>query len=118
MRSLIAEFSCVNEIEVTRCYFKVSLKPISIESNGFNNVTAQAYGAVVYLRPVYDDGSVSLTIIALKTRVGPIKVQTIPRLKLLAALILPRLVDALKKSLESLPNLVTYYWIDSMVVLH
>ena len=45
-------------------------------------------------------------------------VQTIPRLELLAALILSQLVDTLKKSLESLLNMVTYSWTDSTVVLH
>ena len=117
-KSLIAEFGCVNQIRVPICYFRGSLKPVSIELHGFSDASAQAYGAVVYLRAVYEDGSISSTIIASKTRVAPMKVQTIPRLELLAALILTQLVDTLKKSLESLPSLVTYYWTDSTVVLH
>ena len=117
-KSLIAEFGCVNQIRVPRCYFRGSLKPVSMELHGFSDASAQAYGAVVYLRAVYEDESISSTIIASKTRVAPMKVQTIPRLELLAALILTRLVDTLKKSLESLPSLVTYYWTDSTVVLH
>ena len=107
-KSLIAEFGCVNQIRVPRCYFRGSLKPVSIELHGFSDASAQAYGAVVYLRAVYEDESISSTIIASKTRVAPMKVQTIPRLELLAALILTRLVDTLKKSLESLSSLVTY----------
>ena len=95
-RSIIAELSCVNHIRVSRCYFKGSLRPISIELHGFSDASAQAYGAVVYLRAVYDDGSISSTIITLKTRVAPVKVQTIPRLELLAALILTRLVNMFK----------------------
>ena len=117
-KSLIAEFGCVNQIRVPRCYFRGSLKPVSIELHGLSDASAQAYGAVVYLRAVYEDESISSTIVASKTRVAPMKVQTIPRLELLAALILIRLVDTLKKSLEFLPSLVTYYWTDSTVVLH
>ena len=117
-RSLIAEFSCVNQLKVPRCYFRSSFKPILIELHGFSDASAQAYGAVVYLRAVYKDGSISSTIIASKTRVAPLKVQTIPRLELLAAVILVRLVSTLKGSLEALPNLATYYWTDSTVVLY
>ena len=73
---------------------------------------------MVYLRAFCKDTSISSVNVASKTPVAPIKVQTIPRLELLAALILNLLViDILKKSLVSLPNLVTYYWTDSMVVL-
>ena len=103
-KSIIAELSCVNHIRVPRCYFKGSLKPISIELHGFSDALAQAYGAVVYLRAVYDNGSISSTIIASKTRVAPVKVQTIPRLELLAALILTRLVDMLKNPLKLYPT--------------
>ena len=117
-RSLINEFSCVNQIKVPRCYFRSSLNPILIELHGFSDASAQAYGAVVYLRAVYKDGSISSNIMASKTRVAPLKVQTIPRLELLAAVILVRLVDTLKGSLNSLPNLNTYYWTDSTVVLY
>ena len=118
-RSLINEFSCVNQIKVPRCYFRSSLNPILIELHGFSDISAQAYGAVVYLRAVYKNGSISSTIMASKTRVAPLKVQTIPRLELLAAVILVRLVDTLKGSFNSLPNLNTYYWTDfnSSIVL-
>ena len=84
-RSLISEFSCVNQLKVLRCYFRSSLNPILVKLHGFSDASAQAYGAVVYLRAVYEDGSISSTIIASKTHVAPLKVQTIPRLELLAA---------------------------------
>ena len=103
-RSIIAKFSFVNHIRVPRCYFKGSLRPILIELHGFSDVSAQAYRAVVYLRAVYDDGSISSTIIASKTRVAPVKVQTIPRLQLLAALILTQLVNMLTNPLNLCPT--------------
>ena len=76
-KSLIAEFGCVNQIRVPRCYFRGSLEPVSIELHGFSDASAQAYGAVVYLRAIYEDESISSTIIASKTHVAPMKVQTI-----------------------------------------
>ena len=71
-----------------RCYFKSCLQPVSFELHGFSDASSQAYGAVVYLRTVYKDGSTSSIIVASKTRMVPVRAQTIPRLELLAALIL------------------------------
>ena len=50
---------------------------------------------------VYEDGSILSTIIASKTHIASMKVQTIPRLELVGALILTQLVDTLEKSLKS-----------------
>jgi len=63
---------------------------------------------------VYQDGKTSSVILASKTRVA-IRVQTI---ELLAAVILNRLIVTLRKSLESLTSLTTYYWTDSTAILH
>ena len=87
-KSLIAELSCFQKLKVPRCYSKGSLLAISFELHGFSDASAQPYGAVVYFRTVFDDGSISSTIVASKTRVAPMKIQTISRLELLAALIL------------------------------
>jgi len=54
-------------------------------------------------------------VIASKTRVASIKGQTIPRLELLGATILSRLVNTILKSLPV--TLQVYCWTDSMIVL-
>ena len=55
-------------------------------------------------------------MVAAKTRVSPIKKQSIPRLELLGAVILGRLM---KNVISSLPRpLPTFYWTDSMATLH
>ena len=73
----------------------------------------------MYLLTRYDDGSVCVNLIASKSRVSPIKKQTIPRLELLGALILSRLMQSVCQSLESAMNvkLKRYFWVDSNVVL-
>ena len=113
-KSLIQEFESLGQ---TRCYFDSSRVPILFELHGFSDASSQAYGAVVYFRTVYDDGSVSSTLVSSKTRVAPVKHQTIPRLELLGALMLTKLVLTVKKSLDSLLSLNCYYWTDSTVVL-
>ena len=90
---------------------------MSFELHGFSVASSQAYGAVVYLRTIYDDETISSVIVTSKTRVAQVKHQTIPRLELLGALVLTRLVSTVRKSLDSSTHLNCFYWTDSTVVL-
>ena len=58
----------------------------------FCNASELAYAAVLYVRCDYGNDHIEIRLVAAKTRVAPIKQQTIPRLKLLGALILARLL--------------------------
>jgi len=55
-------------------------------------------------------------LMASKTRVAPTKRQTIPRLELLGAVVLSRLLNTVLLSLPS--SVPTFCWTDSMAVLH
>uniref|UniRef100_A0A1X7U6F9 Uncharacterized protein n=1 Tax=Amphimedon queenslandica TaxID=400682 RepID=A0A1X7U6F9_AMPQE len=61
-----------------------------IQHVGFCDASLNAYTAVVYLR-VVGKALTSVSILASKTRVAPLKTVTIPRLQLLSALLLARL---------------------------
>jgi len=52
-----------------------------IELNGFSDASIKAYFAVIYIRVVRADGTVSVSLIAGKTRVAPLKQQSLPRLE-------------------------------------
>ena len=112
------EFNSLSCIRIPRCYFDSFREPVSFELHGFSDASSQAYGAVVYFRTVYTTSAISSTIVASKTCVAPVKIQTIPKMELLAALILVRLVSTVKKSLDTLPTLTCHYWTDSTVVLY
>ena len=73
----------------------------------------------MYLRTVYRDGStVNTQLIAPKTRVAPIKKQLIPRLELLGATILARLLSSVQAFLKSAITISqSYYWVDSFTTL-
>ena len=65
------------------------------ELHGFCDASAKAYGAVVYLRVVTTCG-IYVRFLVSKTRVAPLSNQTIPRLELLSAVILARLMHSVR----------------------
>ena len=85
--------------------------------HGFADASKKAYCAVVYL-VCETGGERSVRLLTSKTRVAPLKETTIPRLELMAARILAKLIDKVKEALSSVmkPTGVVL-WSDSMTVL-
>ena len=115
--AISAEFSSISCLKVPRCYYSFNSTPLKFQLHGFSDASSLAYGAVLYLKTVYADGSVTVRIVAAKTRVSPVKSQTIPRLELVAAVVLSRLVVTVRNSLEIVDSIETFLWTDSTVVL-
>jgi hypothetical protein len=92
----------------------MDMKPVTVELHGFSDASKQAYSAVVYLRSVYGDGRVQISLVAAKTRVAPTKRQSIPRLELLGALSLAKLTRKIK---DILGEIDTTHWVDSTAAL-
>jgi len=71
-----------------------------------------AFAAVVYLRTVNVDGSITVSLLAAKSEVTSFKTFSVPLLKLSAALLLARLMHFARSTLQ-LPNLECHCWTDS-----
>ena len=84
-RKILAELHCLNGVLVPRCYFRGRQSCTSRQLHRFCDASDQAFAAVVYLRSVYDDNCVKTVLMTSKTRVAPVKGQSIPRLELLGA---------------------------------
>ena len=69
----------------------------------------------IYVRSIYEDGRIDVKLVASKTKVAPLKKQSIPRLQLLGATILVRLAKTVENALPQ--KLETVFWVDSMTVL-
>jgi len=78
--SFFTEFQTLNLIRIPRCYFYPNHSPIIREIHGFSDASEHTYAAVLYLRAVNKDGGVVTRLIASKTRVAPVKRQSIPLL--------------------------------------
>ncbi len=92
--------------------------PIVFKSlHGFADASSLAYGAVIYLRTVHEDGNTNVAIVTAKARVLPLKTLTIPRAELVAASLLTKLLTYVARILD-VPNAALYAWTDSAIVLH
>ena len=107
----MSELSCLDGIKIPGCYFNSPIQ--NTQLHGFCDASEQAFGAVVYMRSVYENG---VSLVASKTRVAPTKKQTIPHLELLGAVILSHLMSSVTTSLSN--PIPTFFCTDSMATLH
>ena len=112
-KSLLDEIRCFETVRIPRYYFVGS--PVEIQIHTFSNASEHAYTTVVFLRSRYKDGRIHVRLAASKSKVAPMTKQTIPRLELLGALSLARLVVKFKSSMAEVHK--TVYWTDSMTAL-
>ena len=116
---VISDMKKTSEIEAPRCVLKgISSGDIeSVELHGFSDASSIAYGGNVYLRVNASTG-VSTQLLASKTRVAPLKGETIPRLELLGALTLAKLINSVCNSLDGVLKIDEIIcWVDSQIVL-
>lgn len=116
--SLLKDLIAIKSISASRCYFTRSSPISNHQIHGFSDASGKAYSAVVYLRTEYQDGTIEVNLVSSKTRVAPLKRQSIPRLELLGANVLARLVNTVMKALSSLiKDPEVFLWTDSSTTL-
>ena len=100
------------------CYLDgIHEQVISYSLCGFCDASLKAYVAVVYLL-IETPSERHVRIVASKTRVSPLKTQTIPRLELLSALLLARLMASITQAVKSeLPLSEPHCFSDSTVAV-
>ena len=85
---------------IPRCYFSdIPDCPKSVRLIGFCDASTKAYAAVVYLR-IKDEAQVCVRFVAAKICVAPLGGMTIPRLELLSALLLSKLIVGIQVALQ------------------
>ena len=83
-----------------RCYFDYTSGNLkAAELHCFSDASEKGYAASVYVRFIYEDGRIDVKLVASKTKVAPLKKQSIPRLQLLGATILVRLAKTVQNAL-------------------
>ena len=94
-----------------------SIKNLSnIQLHGFCDASEAAYGACIYIRSIYTDGSIRTILWCSKSRVAPLKTITVAKLELCAAALLAKLVQRCIPYLNiNIDNI--FLWSDSKIVL-
>ena len=107
---------------IPRCYFDsftgTTCTSCTCTLIGFCDASQKAYAAVVFLRMRAADQCVT-RLVASKTRVAPLHAHMIPRLELLSALLLARLLTSITQALQPEQNLGhPICYTDSRIALH
>ncbi|XP_032690541.1 uncharacterized protein LOC116853521, partial [Odontomachus brunneus] len=87
-----------------------------IELHGFADASNVAYAAVVYARVTTASEKIVITLLQGKSRVAPLKTQSVPRLELLGATLLARLLEFVRSELN-LTGAPCVCWSNSTIVL-
>ncbi len=93
----------------------LNLPILNQQLHGFSDASNSAYGAVIYLRTVYSNSEVTITLVTSKVRVTPLKPVTIPHLELSAAHLQSKLL--MTASDLSIPSSNVFAWTDSTITL-
>ena len=89
---------------------------ISTQLHHFSDASTTGYGQCSYICLVDDKGQIHCSLIIGKARVAPLKMVTIPRLELTAAVVSVRVSDMLCQELQY-EHIEEIFWTDSKVVL-
>ena len=83
----------------------------TIELHGFSDSSEKAYGIAIYLKSMNSKGNCEVHLLVAKSRVAPLKTQTIPRLEILAAHLLAQMSHRALK-ISNLDITTCQYWTD------
>ena len=83
------------------------------ELHGFADASEKAYGSCIYLK-MKVGSETHINLICAKSKIAPLKQQSLPRLELMAALLLAQLMHKIKSTFE---NFKIIYWSDSKIVI-
>ncbi|XP_055613967.1 uncharacterized protein LOC129760346 [Uranotaenia lowii] len=112
-RKFHEELSWLNTIRIDRCVILPS--SIELELHCFSDASEKAFGGCIYLRSRDSHGLVWTRLVSSKSKVAPLKCQSIARLELSGALLIAEQFEKVKDSLR-IPT-KAFFWTDSTCVL-
>lgn len=112
-----AELNLLSSIEIPRYIGSIHKQHTTpIELHTFGDASESAYASACYLKSIDEDGEVHITLMNSKTKVAPIKLVSLPRLELLAAVLAAKTAHYVNTSLQ-IPDLKMFMWTDAKVTL-
>ena len=107
----------IQQIKIPRCYLQTfkSYDDVEVQLHTFVDASKEGYAAVCYFRLI-KHYTVFCSLLGSKTRVAPLKITSIPRLELMAALIGTRFAKFICDN-HKITISKKFYWSDSKTVL-
>ncbi|XP_055589375.1 uncharacterized protein LOC129741652 [Uranotaenia lowii] len=112
-RKFHEELYWLNTIRIDRCV--IIPNPIELELHCFSDASEKAFGGCIYLRSRDSHGIVWTRLVSSKSKVAPLKCQSIARLELSGALLIAEQFEKVKDSLKI--SAKAFFWTDSTCVL-
>ena len=111
------EIHLLQQVKIPRCYKPEDFGEVkSVEFDHFSDASMDGYGQCSYIKLINDQGQIHCALVMAKSRVAPLKVITIPRLELAAAVVSVKIHSVLKRQLNY-QEAREIFWTDSKVVL-
>ena len=117
-RQWLEDFRRIECIKVPRCIRPGNVSEVQYELHHFADASSVAYGTASYLRVVKPEGTLPIAckLLMAKSRLAPLKQQTIPRLELMAATLAAKVAKMIQRELD-IPVQRTTFWTDSTIFL-
>lgn len=113
-RRFYQQIPLLNDLRIERLV--VTPQATQTQLHIFSDASEKALGACVYVRTADSSGRIKVALLLSKSRVAPLKTQTIPRLELRAATLAAEMYSQVMDSVET--PIETFFWTDSEIVLH
>ena len=111
------ELHLLENLAVPRCFKPEDFGTVtSTQLHHFSDASTNGYGQCSYIRLENDKGKIPCSLVLGKARVASLKMVTIPRLELTAAVVSVRVSEMLRQELQY-EGVQEMFWTDSKVVL-
>jgi len=112
-----SSYSALRSFELPRHCNDEHTQVTTYSLHGYSDSSEKAYAAALYLVSVFPNGESSSHLVLSKTRVAPLKTQSIPRLELCGATLLVSLTKHLLEALSTINIASVNLWTDSTITL-
>lgn len=109
-----SDLEVLKTLQISRHIFQGGVPEVT-QLHIFTDASEKAYGAAAYIRSVFKNGTIIVRLLCAKSRVAPLKKQTIPRLELCAAVLGAQLAAKITADLQFTNPI--WFWTDSEIVL-
>lgn len=103
--SFISSLSCLSSLKIER--HMLIPKFCDVHLIAFCDASTRGYAAVIYVRSINQNNEVKTRLLISKSKVAPIKPLSIPRLELMSAVLLSKLVLFVKQNIQNISFKIT-----------